>query len=125
MQRLVRRQPSLGEKARHLEPCIQPALIPFKECVFARMVCCFPLWWPSFVVKRLRPAEGSVIGRVSRLNPHLPAMRAIENQDTVDRAPLVADCENSVFLRNRLPLFEQSAIIFPLPFVGEPLVRGG
>src|SRR6516165_2521292 len=96
------RRPSPGEKARHLEPYIQPTLIPLKERVFAWMLRGCPLWRPGFVMERLGPAEGAVIGRISLLNPHLAAIRTIENQHPVDGAAVVTDCENAVFLRNRL-----------------------
>src|SRR5262245_23081446 len=68
-------------------------------------------------MKPFRTSEGSVIRRVAGLNPHLDSIWTVQNQHAVDRAAVIADGENSIFLRNRLPLLEQSIILLLGPLM--------
>src|SRR5262245_58045433 len=86
------------------------------------MLRCFPVWRPGFVVKRFKPSEGAVVGRVASLNPYLVSVRTVQNQDAVDSATVIADGENSVFFRYWFPQVEQSAIIVPLLLLRDPLM---
>src|SRR5580700_10595093 len=62
----------------HLKPYVQPTLVPLKKRVLAGMICRLPVSKSRFIMERFAPTEGPIIGRVSLLNPHFPAIRAIQ-----------------------------------------------